>query len=123
MKYHILLDNSKINLCNNFINNNYKLYKAKYRSEKTFIVEEAIMREILENGPVTGSMQLMGDFGNYSNIEIYKAININNDMNELQSIEIYRWGVENKIPYWKIWNSYGRKWRINGTVETYATTT
>ena len=131
--------NISLSQTNKFNNNTFKnikqeckLYKSEFKSEKSFVGEDEIIEEILKNGPVTATIDLMSDFGNYAK-GIYKTSSFfNNNMNELHNIEIYGWGEEKGTPYWLIRNSFGDKWGINGTakflrgsnhcgIESYAT--
>ena len=113
-------NNSKFNISGHNTTNNIekcKLYKSEFRSVKSFVGEDEIIEEILKNGPVTATIELMSDFGNYAK-GIYRTSSFfNNNMNELHNVEIYGWGEEKGTPYWLIRNSFGEKWGINGTAK------
>lgn len=92
-----------------------KCEKYKVRYDIGSISGEAnIKKEILENGPVTVSINVKYDFFND-----YKGIYDNSksdDDNILHkhSVVIIGWGSYEGIPYWIVLNSYGSNWGIDG---------
>ncbi|XP_065214871.1 cathepsin B-like [Planococcus citri] len=96
-----------------------KLYKAKY----TWMMsgnatnpnnEYDIRREIYRNGPVTAAFKV------YPPFSFYKSGIFNVDLKDWEeprnghAVRIVGWGVENKIPYWLIANSWGKEWGESG---------
>mmetsp|Transcript_6171 Transcript_6171/g.9145 ORF Transcript_6171/g.9145 Transcript_6171/m.9145 type:complete len:362 (-) Transcript_6171:55-1140(-) len=77
--------------------------------------EQGIMREIKNNGPVMGLMNLFTDFLGYSQ-GIYKPQLSADKLQATQAVEIIGWGTDSstKDQYWIIKNSWGTGWGENG---------
>lgn len=96
--------------CNH--SNKCKRFYIQYRSIKIINGEDLIQEEILKNGPVTALFQIREDFYSHKN-GIYKTKNLEK-LNELHTVEIIGWGIENNHSYWIIQNSYGKHWGEEG---------
>lgn len=69
------------------------------------------MREIQNNGPVQAAFTVYADFMSYKS-GVYEHIT----GQELggHAIKIIGWGVENKVPYWLVANSWNYDWGDKG---------
>lgn len=73
--------------------------------------ENAIMREIFTNGPVTVSMTVYEDFMAYkSGVYVYT----NGRMLGGHAIKMIGWGIENGVKFWLCVNSWNRFWGDKG---------
>ncbi|KAL6732933.1 hypothetical protein Aduo_003636 [Ancylostoma duodenale] len=96
-----------------------KGYKTKYAKDKIFGKNayavknsvEAIQKEIMKNGPVQGAITTYEDFSHYK-----KGIYVHTAGKETggHAIKIIGWGVEKKVPYWIVANSWNYDWGEDG---------
>lgn len=96
-----------------------KGYKVKYEDDKRFgkFVYELdtdaiqIQKEILKNGPVVAGFDICSDFLVYKS-GVYQST----DCRFLggHAVRIIGWGVENKVPYWLVANSWNSDWGEKG---------
>jgi cathepsin B len=68
---------------------------------------QAVMEEIINNGPVVAEFLLYEDFYNYSG-GIYQHKNGN--LHGYYYAKIVGWGTENNVGYWKAAASFGSNW-------------
>ncbi|KAF7258671.1 hypothetical protein EG68_04211, partial [Paragonimus skrjabini miyazakii] len=73
--------------------------------------EEEIMHELMNNGPVQGSIDVYEDFLNY-NEGIYQ--HVAGKILTVHAIKLLGWGVENGTKYWLLANSWNEDWGENG---------
>ena len=73
--------------------------------------EANIMKEIYENGSVEGSFNVYADFEDYKS-GIYQ--HVTGSYLGGHAIKIIGWGVENKVKYWLIANSWNERWGEQG---------
>ncbi|KIH68112.1 papain family cysteine protease [Ancylostoma duodenale] len=96
--------------------------KDKYYAKSAYILpndEEAIRKEILENGPVQAVFDVYEDFRLYKR-GIYK--NTQGKKTGAHAVKIYGWGADAffnsthtiVIPYWRIINSWNVDWGEKG---------
>lgn len=81
--------------------------------------EEAIMRELVVNGPVVAPMFLFDDFlvyksGVYNRLPTAKQVTDSKRNYVLHPVKIIGWGMENKRPHWLVENSWGADWGQEG---------
>ncbi|XP_062521044.1 cathepsin B-like [Corticium candelabrum] len=72
---------------------------------------DAIMTEIMTNGPVEGAFSVYADFLTYKS-GVYQ--HTTGDMLGGHAIRILGWGVENGTPYWLVANSWNPTWGDKG---------
>jgi len=73
--------------------------------------QEAIMEEIMTNGPVEGAFSVYADFPNYKS-GVYQ--HVTGSMLGGHAIKILGWGEENGTPYWLVANSWNPHWGDGG---------
>ena len=99
--------------CTTKCDSNNKQYKKYYAGKLKFMEDEiTIKKEIMTNGPVTSMMYLYTDYNDYKS-GIYSHSYGDNILN-FHAISIIGWGMENKIKYWIIQDSYGTSKGENG---------
>lgn len=85
--------------------------------------EEEIMKEIMENGPVQGVMEVKEDFymyrsGVYRHSLPAEYLPENQRQTNFHSVRIVGWGIENSnghpLKYWLCANSWGPEWGEDG---------
>ncbi|EYC40328.1 hypothetical protein Y032_0619g730 [Ancylostoma ceylanicum] len=96
-----------------------KGYKTKYADDKVFGKNayavkksvEAIQKEIMANGPVQAAINTYEDFSHYK-----KGIYVHTAGKDTggHAIKIIGWGVEKKVPYWIVANSWNNDWGEDG---------
>jgi len=74
--------------------------------------EEAIMEEIMTNGPVEAGFTVFEDFPQYKS-GVYQ--HTSGGALGGHAIRIIGWGVENGVKYWLVANSWNNYWGDNGT--------
>lgn len=72
---------------------------------------EAIMREIMTNGPVEIAMTVYSDMLNYKD-GVYH--HVTGEALGGHAVRMLGWGVENGTPYWLLANSWNTDWGNNG---------
>ena len=88
-------------------------FKTYLSGKLKFLEDEiSIKKEIMTNGPVTSMMYLYKDYYDYSS-GIYSHTDGDNYLG-FHAISIIGWGVENKIKYWIVQDSYGTSRGENG---------
>ncbi|KAG1662095.1 Cathepsin B [Nymphon striatum] len=70
-----------------------------------------IQKEIMTNGPVVADFDVYADFPNYKS-GVY--IRHSDDQVGGHSVKIIGWGVERKVPYWLVANSWNTDWGLKG---------
>jgi cathepsin B len=75
--------------------------------------EEGIMKEIIENGPVVGLLNVFSDFLVYAH-GIYQPSDGAIKIQGGQAVEIVGWGEDQGVKYWIVKNSWGNSWGENG---------
>jgi len=86
-------------------------YKAK--SFHHVSGEYEMMKEVMENGPVTVSFSVYRDFYYYLK-GVYK--HVAGDFIGVHSVRLIGWGEENDLKYWIVTNSWNDDWGENGIV-------
>nr|AJF94894.1 C1 family cathepsin B23 [Tenebrio molitor] len=94
-------------------------YNTPYEVDKSFALsiykvsseEEQIQMEIMTNGPVMTTYTVFEDFYSYQR-GVYHHV-AGKYMGQ-HAVKIIGWGVENKIPYWIVANSWGSRWGALG---------
>ena len=76
--------------------------------------EEAIMTEILMNGPVEASFRVYEDFPNYYS-GVYQ--HVSGKLIGGHAVKMIGWGIENDTPYWLIANSWNPTWGDKGYIK------
>ncbi|XP_050311717.1 cathepsin B-like isoform X2 [Anthonomus grandis grandis] len=76
-----------------------------------FVQPEEIQREIMENGPVEGAIEVYEDFFSYK--RVYKRTSSGTYIGG-HAVKILGWGVENGVPYWLCANSWNKDWGDGG---------
>ncbi|KAJ3448508.1 tubulointerstitial nephritis antigen-like [Anaeramoeba flamelloides] len=89
----------------------WKTYKMKSGSCKSYVNENEIQNTIYQDGPVCGTMIVYEDFMKYTG-GVYK--HISGEMLGGHAITIIGWGEDNGTKYWKVQNSWGEKWGEDG---------
>ena len=74
--------------------------------------EQQIRKEIFENGPVTAAFSVFEDFPVYKS-GVYH--HVTGKYLAGHAVRIIGWGVEDKIPFWLIQNSWNEGWGIGGS--------
>eukprot|EP00121_Abeoforma_whisleri_P001549 Awhi_evm2s1381 len=74
--------------------------------------EEAMQREIMENGPITVAYTVYADFPTYKS-GVYQ--HVTGGMMGGHAVKMIGWGVEKGTPYWIINNSWNNQWGDDGT--------
>ncbi|KHJ80616.1 papain family cysteine protease, partial [Oesophagostomum dentatum] len=95
------------------------LYRKKYEEDKIYAVsryeveggESAMQREIMENGPIQGSIMVFSDFRFYKK-GIY--VHTYGQQEGVHGIKLIGWGVENGTKYWLVSNSWNSDWGEDG---------
>mmetsp|Transcript_9888 Transcript_9888/g.32391 ORF Transcript_9888/g.32391 Transcript_9888/m.32391 type:complete len:318 (-) Transcript_9888:139-1092(-) len=87
-------------------------YRVKLFSTKGYTDEKAIQTAIMEGGPVEAAFTVYQDFMAY-NSGVYEH---SPDAPVLggHAVKITGWGVDNGTPYWKVANSWGTGWGLDG---------
>lgn len=94
-------------------------YKVDYEDDLYFgsephtvkVLDKAIMKEIMENGPTEV------DFTVYSDFPSYKSGVYHHTTTEVlggHAVKIIGWGEESGVPYWLVANSWNTDWGDNG---------
>lgn len=86
----------------------------KHFGAKSYSIERnvaQIQSEIMKNGPVTAAFSVYSDFVVYKS-GVYQRHS--KDLLGAHAIRILGWGVENKVPYWLVANSWNSDWGDNG---------
>lgn len=89
--------------------------KDKQFGSKAYSVSsqvEQIQTEISTNGPVEAAFSVYADFLNYKS-GVYQ--HISGSYLGGHAIRILGWGVENRVPYWLVANSWNSDWGDQGT--------
>lgn len=73
-----------------------------------------MMREIMTNGPVEGTISVYGDFPSYKS-GVYH--HVSGSMLGGHAIKIIGWGVENGTKYWIVVNSWNETWGDKGIIK------
>jgi len=95
-------------------------YGTEYADDKTYGKapqtlprdEQAIMKELMENGPAEAAFTVYEDFVNYKS-GVYK--HVKGRQLGGHAIKIMGWGEEDGTPYWLIANSWNTDWGDKGT--------
>ncbi|CAH8289741.1 unnamed protein product [Schistosoma haematobium] len=93
---------------------NISYEKDKWYGEKVYRVHsnpEAIMRELMQNGPVEVDFEVYADFPNYKS-GVYQ--HVSGALLGGHAVRLLGWGEENNVPYWLIANSWNSDWGDNG---------
>lgn len=101
--------------CQASYSKNYPSDLIKGKSVRRVVGEEAIQREILDNGPVTGAIMVYEDFMVYKS-GIYEKSDVEgNRQLGGHAIKIIGWGEDNNGKrYWTCTNSWGNIWGEKG---------
>ena len=81
------------------------------QSPYLIIGEENMMKEILENGPITATFITYEDFHEYRS-GIYQ--HLEGDIRGAHVVKLIGWGEENGIKFWICANSYNPRWGESG---------
>ncbi|KAF2068895.1 hypothetical protein CYY_009785 [Polysphondylium violaceum] len=94
-------------------NSSYLLYRAKPLTLKTCNSVEAIQANIMAYGPIEGTMEVYSDFMTYKS-GVY--VPTSTDLLGGHAIKIVGWGTDSAsgLKYWKVANSWGYDWGMNG---------
>jgi cathepsin B len=86
----------------------------KYFGQEPFAVEsdeESIRKELYTNGPLEVSFDVYDDLLSYKGgIYVHQGGKLDGG----HAVRLVGWGVENKVPYWIIANSWNEDWGENG---------
>nr|XP_018901475.1 PREDICTED: cathepsin B-like [Bemisia tabaci] len=77
--------------------------------------EKSIMREILAYGPVSTAFGVMDDFPSYKS-GVYEPSASAKFLGG-HAVKVLGWGVENKVPYWLVMNSWNEYWGDHGLIK------
>jgi len=73
--------------------------------------EESIRKELFTNGPVEITLDVYDDLLSYkSGVYIHQGGKLDGG----HAVKLVGWGVENKVPYWIIANSWNSDWGEDG---------
>lgn len=89
-------------------------FSVKFSGKSAYSVDsdvQAIQTEILQNGPVEGSLTVYHDFLAYKE-GVYQHV-AGRAMGS-HAIRIIGWGTENGTPYWLVANSWNTDWGNKG---------
>lgn len=98
--------------CQPSYNVSYK--KDRHYGKKAYSVkrdQQAIMKELMTNGPVEAALSVYEDLLHYKS-GVYQ--HVSGSMLGGHAIRMLGWGVENGTPYWLIANSWNTDWGNNG---------
>ncbi|KAH8869901.1 Cathepsin B [Schistosoma japonicum] len=82
--------------------------KVVYRVKSN---QEAIMKELMQHGPVEVDFEVYADFPNYKS-GVYQ--HVSGALLGGHAVRLLGWGEENNVPYWLIANSWNTDWGDNG---------
>lgn len=94
-------------------------YERQYSSDKFYGLEpyaveqneESIRKELYKNGPLEVSFDVYDDLLTYKGgIYVHQGGKLDGG----HAVKLVGWGVENKVPYWIIANSWNEDWGENG---------
>nr|XP_018911502.1 PREDICTED: cathepsin B-like cysteine proteinase 3 [Bemisia tabaci] len=94
------------------LDEDYRFAKKPYHLPND---EKAIMRDIMAHGPTTTAFEVMNDFFSYKS-GVYEP---SKDAEFVggHAVKLIGWGVEKKVPYWLIMNSWNEYWGDHGLVK------
>ncbi|CAH0384085.1 unnamed protein product [Bemisia tabaci] len=77
--------------------------------------EKAIMKDIMAHGSVTAAFKVMDDFPSYKS-GVYEPSPKSQPIGG-HAVKLLGWGVEKKVPYWLVMNSWNDYWGDHGLVK------